>query len=67
MRQVIKIEGLLEKKMNVLAYELFSQKEFETSVKVKKSLEKMKRIVRETPQAADKLKYLIRYKQDKKY
>jgi|JI9StandDraft_1071089.scaffolds.fasta_scaffold197687_2 hypothetical protein len=67
MKQVIKIEGLLEKKMNGLAFELFNKKEFDGSVKLKKSLEKLKRVVRDTPQAAEKLKYLIRYKQDKKY
>lgn len=67
MKQVIKIEGLLEKKMNTLAFEMFNSKEYDESVRIKKSLEKMKRMVRDTPQAADKLKYLIRYKQDKRY
>jgi hypothetical protein len=63
MRQVLKIEGLLEKKMNNLAYELFMKKEYDASVKIKKSLEKLKRSVRETVKPADKLKCLIKYKQ----
>ena len=68
MKQVYKIEGLLEKKLNELVYYHFDQKkEYEEAVRIKKSLEKLKKTVRETPSAADKLKFLIRYKQEKRF
>lgn len=62
-QQVIKIEGLLEKKMNKLAFDFFEAKNYDESVKIKKSLEKVKRIVKDTPQPAEKLRFLVRYKQ----
>lgn len=49
--------------MNGMAFDMFNRKDFDGSVRIKKSLEKLKRTVRDTPQAAEKLKYLIRYKQ----
>jgi len=65
LRQVRKIEGLLVKKMNLKSFQHFENKEYDDSVKVKKSLEKLHQSIKDITFVQDKLKFLIRYKQDK--
>ena len=64
-KQVYKILMLIEKRMNELAFKEFTVKNGEKATIIKKSLQKLKKIINEEPSAKNKLKILITYKHKK--
>lgn len=64
-KQVYKILMLIEKRMNELAFKEFTVKNGEKATIIKKSLQKLKKIINEQPSAKNKLKILITYKHKK--
>ena len=64
-KQVYKILVLIENKMNNLAYQEFQAKRGQRATDIKRSLEKIKRIINEEPSAKNKLNILIAYKHRK--
>lgn len=64
-KQVYKIFGLVERKMNDEAYKEFNNKNGEKASAIKRSLEKLKKRIGEEPSARVKLKILINFKYEK--